>query len=78
MPSSSKREWGENSLEPLKKRFGERKERFETSSGLEIDTIYTPEDRNGFEYDEKLGYPGEYPFTRGVQPNMYRGRLWTI
>ena len=78
MPSRKKQEWDENTLEPLKKRFGERQERFETDSGLEVDTVYTPEDLDGFDYAEKLGYPGEYPYTRGVQPNMYRGRLWTM
>ena len=78
MPSKSKNEWDEKTLEPLKRRLGERQERFETQSGLEIDAIYTPEDLDGFDYAEKLGYPGEYPFTRGIQPNMYRGRLWTM
>ena len=79
MPMPNKQEWQENTLEPLKKQRGERRERFETQSGLEIDTLYTPEeDRDGSNYNEKLGYPGEYPFTRGVQPNMYRGRIWTM
>ena len=78
MPSSDKREWRENTVEPLKRRFGERQEVFETASGLDIDTAYTPEDLDGFSYSESLGYPGEYPFTRGIQPNMYRGRLWTM
>ena len=78
MPSNSKQEWNDGTLEPLKQRFGERQERFETESGLEIDTVYTPEDADGFDYAGRLGYPGEYPYTRGVQPNMYRGRLWTM
>ena len=79
MPMPNKQEWQKNTLEPLKKQRGERRERFETQSGLEIDTLYTPEeDRDGSNYNEKLGYPGEYPFTRGVQPNMYRGRIWTM
>ena len=78
MPSRTKEEWDENTLEPLKQRSGERQERFETDSGLEIDALYTPEDLDGFDYGEGLGYPGEYPYTRGVQPNMYRGRLWTM
>ena len=78
MPSKDKREWGENTLDPLKKRFGERRERFETDSGLEVDAAYTPEDRDGSDDGEKVGYPGEYPYTRGIQPNMYRGRLWTM
>ena len=78
MPSKSKREWEENTLEPLKPRSGERQESFQTTSGVEIEPVYTPEDRDGFDYIEKLGFPGEYPYTRGVQPNMYRGRLWTM
>ncbi len=40
--------------------------------------MYTPEDLDGFDYDERVGYPGEYPYTRGPQPSMYRGRLWTM
>ncbi len=78
MTSESKRQWSENTLEPLKRRFGERQPRFETASGIDVEPLYTPEDLNGHGYDEKLGYPGEYPYTRGVQPNMYRGRLWTM
>ena len=78
MPSQSKHEWSDKTLAPLVKRFGERQTRFETSSGVEVEPLYTPEDVNGDGYDDRLGYPGEYPFTRGVQPNMYRGRLWTM
>ncbi|MBO9346452.1 MAG: methylmalonyl-CoA mutase, partial [Chloroflexi bacterium] len=73
-----KKSWQENTLAPLVKRFGERKEKFTTSDEtMLVDTVYTPGD-GGDEYMEKLGFPGEYPFTRGVQPNMYRGRLWTM
>ena len=78
MTSNDKQEWKDNTLEPMKKRSGERQGRFETGSGIEIDTVYVPDDLDGFSYTEKLGYPGEYPYTRGVQPNMYRGRLWTM
>ncbi len=56
----------------------ERKERFETDSKIPIRAFYTPEDLGDFDYEEKLGYPGEYPFTRGIYPTMYRGRLWTM
>jgi methylmalonyl-CoA mutase N-terminal domain/subunit len=55
----------------------ERDAEFSTMSGIPVKALYTPEDVEG-SYDEKLGYPGEYPYTRGVYPNMYRGRLWTI
>ncbi len=55
----------------------ERDAEFSTMSGVPIKALYTPEDVEG-DYDEKLGYPGEYPYTRGVYPNMYRGRLWTV
>jgi len=50
---------------------------FSTMSGIPIKPLYTPEDVEG-DFEEKIGYPGEYPYTRGVYPNMYRGRLWTI
>ena len=78
MSNGRKREWEERTLGPLKARFGERRERFESDSGLEIDTVYTPEDAGEVNPNDKLGLPGEYPFTRGVQPNTYRGRLWTM
>ena len=78
MTSENKDQWRDATLRPLKERFGERRESFSTSSDLDVDTVYTPEDIDGADYVEKLGYPGEYPYTRGVQPNMYRGRLWTM
>ena len=74
----SKDEWEENTLRPILDRFPERKEIFESDSGLDIDTIYDPTGKNQENFQEKIGYPGEYPFTRGVQPNMYRGRVWTM
>jgi methylmalonyl-CoA mutase N-terminal domain/subunit len=55
----------------------ERDVEFSTMSGIPVKSLYTPDDVEG-SYDEKLGYPGEYPYTRGVYPNMYRGRLWTV
>ena len=78
MPSDSKREWRESTLDPVLKRFGERQDTFETGSGIAEDILYTREDRDGSDYDQDIGYPGEYPYTRGVQPTMYRGRLWTM
>ncbi len=55
----------------------ERDIEFSTMSGVPVKPLYTPEDVEG-DYGEKLGYPGQYPYTRGVYPNMYRGRLWTV
>jgi methylmalonyl-CoA mutase N-terminal domain/subunit len=78
MTNKTKQEWRETILTSALKRAAERQEKFETSSGLEIDTVYTPEDLTNLDYTRDLGYPGEYPFTRGVQANMYRGRMWTI
>jgi methylmalonyl-CoA mutase N-terminal domain/subunit len=78
MPSKKKQEWQEITLAPAIKRFHERQDKFETSSGIDISPVYTPEDMPDFDYSAALGYPGEFPFTRGIQPNMYRGRLWTM
>jgi methylmalonyl-CoA mutase, N-terminal domain len=50
----------------------------ETSSHIPVNPLYTPTDLKGFDYESEIGYPGEYPFTRGVQSTMYRGRLWTM
>src|SRR5438552_6882482 len=50
----------------------------QTTWGMEVAPLYTPEDAQHIEYDRDLGYPGEFPFTRGVYPSMYRGRLWTF
>jgi len=76
--SNSKAEWRENILTPLVRKRPERQDKFENSSGVELDALYCPEDIADIRYAQQLGYPGEYPFTRGVQPNMYRGRIWTI
>src|SRR4030067_3518895 len=56
----------------------ERFSRFTTVSDLEIKGLYTPEDTKNIDYARDIGFPGVYPFTRGVQPSMYRGRLWTM
>src|SRR5690242_14480982 len=50
----------------------------ETSSHIPVKPLYTPADLKGLDYEAEIGYPGEYPFTRGVQATMYRGRLWTM
>ncbi|MGB7339458.1 MAG: methylmalonyl-CoA mutase family protein [Phototrophicaceae bacterium] len=69
-------QWEQTLVDKTIKRFPERKESFTTSSDIEVKRLYTPED-NQNPYDI-LGFPGEYPFTRGVQPTMYRSRFWTM
>src|SRR5215204_2457234 len=59
-------------------RLEEREALFETISGQEVRPLYTEEDREGTDPERDLGYPGEFPYTRGVYPSMYRGRLWTM
>ncbi len=59
-------------------KFPERKGEFKTGSGEELKRLYTPLDAQGLDYENDLGFPGQYPFTRGVQPTMYRGRFWTM
>ncbi len=51
---------------------------YATTSGIPVEPLYTPSDLEGLDYDEQVGFPGEYPYTRGVHPTMYRGRLWTM
>ncbi|SFR06204.1 acyl-CoA mutase large subunit family protein [Desulfoscipio geothermicus] len=65
-------------LETLTAKRPERQEKFVTDSEIDINTLYTPEDIDHLDYEKDLGFPGDYPYTRGVQPNMYRGRLWTM
>jgi len=69
--------WKESTLKKSLDKFKERKERFEYSSGIEVPRLALPSEADSA-YDEKLGFPGEYPYTRGVQPTMYRSRFWTM
>lgn len=57
---------------------GERKEEFKTPSKIDLKQVYDPEDVKNLNFIEDLNYPGAYPFTRGVYPTMYRGRIWTM
>jgi len=59
-------------------RFPEREEKFETISGIPVKRLYSPLDTEDMDYEKNLGFPGQYPYTRGVQPTMYRGRYWTM
>ncbi len=76
--AAARRKWEKDRVAPGLKRGGERREQFTTSSGIEIKRAYDPDDLEGLDFLRDDGFPGEYPFTRGVQPTMYRGRLWTM
>ena len=70
--------WEENVLGKVIRRFPERMSEFRTVSDQIIDRLYTPEEMENIDYLSDIGFPGEWPYTRGVQPTMYRGRLWTM
>lgn len=70
-----KKRWEQELVGPSIKRAPERKSTFETDSGIEIERLYTP---NAQDYESKNGFPGMYPFTRGIYPTMYRNRFWTM
>ncbi len=75
---AQKQAWEEKTLKKTLGRAPERQPTFTTSSGITLERVYTPLDTPGQAYERDLGMPGEYPFTRGVQPTMYRGRFWTM
>jgi methylmalonyl-CoA mutase N-terminal domain/subunit len=70
--------WEKETLGPSLDRVPERREDFITTSSVPIKRLYTPADLDGSEFEDYLGYPGQYPFTRGVHPTMYRSRKWTM
>ena len=70
--------WERETVAKATKRFPERKEEFTTSSDIPVKRLYTPQDVTHLDYETDLGFPSEYPFTRGVQPTMYRSRFWTM
>ncbi|MFH2004104.1 MAG: methylmalonyl-CoA mutase family protein [Bacteroidota bacterium] len=72
---NKKSAWETEVLKPVLQKSKERKLKFETDSKIEIERIYLPQE---FDYETQLGFPGDYPFTRGVYPTMYRGRFWTM
>ena len=75
---NSKAKWEENTLKKALERSPERQETFKTESDIPVKRLYTPLDLEDIDYEADLGFPGEYPYTRGVYPTMYRGRLWTM
>jgi methylmalonyl-CoA mutase N-terminal domain/subunit len=72
------KEWQEKTLDPSLHKAPERLPEFTSLSGVPVKRLYTPSDLEDFDYHENLGYPGEPPYTRGIYPTMYRGRLWTM
>jgi len=68
----------ETKMEKSLEKRPERKKDFESGSGTKVNRLYAPDDLSDFDYTEDLGFPGSYPYTRGVQTNMYRGKLWTM
>jgi methylmalonyl-CoA mutase N-terminal domain/subunit len=76
--SKSAQEWRETTARRAKEKTPERQEKFVTSSNIVVPGVATVEDLPAFDAHAQLGYPGEFPFTRGVQPTMYRSRFWTM
>ncbi len=76
--SEARQQWADTNLKKTLDRFPERRAEFETSSGIPVERLYTPADELAGDYLDRLGFPGAYPYTRGVQPTMYRGRFWTM
>ncbi|MBR9990177.1 MAG: methylmalonyl-CoA mutase [Gemmatimonadetes bacterium] len=74
---SGRARWESETVRPFLERQPELQPEFRTASGIGVDRLYVP-DGGGVEHDRDLGYPGEFPFTRGIYPTMYRGRLWTM
>jgi methylmalonyl-CoA mutase N-terminal domain/subunit len=75
---ASLEKWENTTLKKVLDRSPESQEEFRTESGIPVKRLYSPLDLEGIDYEEALGYPGQYPYTRGVYPSMYRGRLWTM
>jgi methylmalonyl-CoA mutase N-terminal domain/subunit len=76
--AGSRARWEREAVSRALARSPERRPTFRTPSALELDRLYTPLESGGGDYLRDLGFPGEYPFTRGIQPTMYRGRFWTM
>jgi len=68
----------EEEVKKTVQKYPERKSTFTTGGGVPVERLYTPENIKNLDYTEDLGFPGDYPYTRGVQPTMYRGRFWTM
>jgi methylmalonyl-CoA mutase, N-terminal domain len=76
--AASVERWERETLEPALRKRPERKRRFETVSLEEVGRLYTPADLSEVDYEQDISYPGEFPYTRGIHPTGYRGKLWTM
>ena len=76
--NSQQRRWLEERYQKAVDKRGERSDTDFRTSSLPVAPLYTPADVKDADYNTDVGYPGEYPYTRGIQPTMYRGRLWSI
>ena len=76
--ADAKADWSARELSPALTRLPERREKFETLSGVPLERVYGPEDIAGLDYLGEIGFPGQYPYTRGPYPTMYRARPWTM
>ena len=76
--AEKKQNWESTTLKKILDKAKERKPEFSTSSGIPVERVYTPVEVEGWDYAQQDGFPGDYPFTRGIQPTMYRGRFWTM
>lgn len=73
-----KKQWEKETLRPSLEKMPERDIPFTTVSGQEIQTLYTPADVQDIDFEKEIGWPGEYPYTRGIHPSLYRSKLWTM
>ena len=73
MQNNDKNTWLE-----IRSQWNDRDDNFTSLSGEAVNELATPDNLNGFAFEKDLGYPGMYPYTRGVYPNMYKGRFWTM
>ena len=76
--AAAKDNWEKNTLSRHQAKHPDRRKEYVTTSSKPVKVLYTPLDLPDFDYMKDLGFPSEYPYTRGVQPSMYRGRLWTM
>lgn len=76
--SEQRKRWEQETLNPSVEKLPERDIPFTTVSGVEINNLYTPADVQDVDYEKDIGWPGEYPYTRGIHPTMYRSKLWTM